>query len=62
MKVNFEKIEEFGALMDKRSALWDELDQLMYRCLDDPGLLDVFSRKSEEYKAASEAIRDFRVK
>ncbi len=60
--VAIEKIEEFGALMDKRSALWDELDQLMYRCLDDACLLDEFSRKSEEYRAVGEAIMEFRVK
>ncbi len=60
--VAIEKIEEFGALMDKRSALWDELDQLIYRCLDNPDLLDEFSRKNKEYKAAGEAIREFKLR
>lgn len=60
--VAIEKIEEFGALMDKRSALWDELDQLMYRCWDVPSLLDEFSRKSEEYRAVGQEIMKFRVK
>lgn len=60
--VAIEKIEEFGALMDKHSALWDELDRLMYLCLDNPDLLDEFSRKNEEYKAAGEAIREFKLR
>ncbi len=60
--IAFEKIEEFGALMDKRSALWDELDRLMYRCLDDASLLDEFSRKSEEYRAVGQEIMDFKLK
>lgn len=60
--IAFEKIEEFGALMDKRSALWDELDALMCRCIDDPSLLNEFSRKNEEYKAVGKAIRDFKLR
>ncbi len=60
--IAFEKIEEFGALMDKHSSLWDELDQLMYRCWDDPNLLDAFSRKNEEYRAVGQEIMKFRVK
>ncbi len=60
--VAIEKIEEFGALMDKHSELWDELDQLMYRCLDNPDLLDEFSRKNEEYRAVRKKIMDFKIK
>lgn len=60
--VAFEKIKEFGALMDKRSSLWDELDRLMYRCLDDASLLDEFSRKNEEYRAVGQEIIDFELK
>lgn len=60
--VAIEKIEEFTALMDKRSSLWEELDQLMYRFLDNPDLLDEFSRKSEKYRAVGKEIMNFRVK
>lgn len=60
--IAIEKIEEFTALMDKRSSLWDELDQLMFRCLDDASLLDEFSRKSEEYRAVGKEIINFKVK
>lgn len=60
--IAIEKIEEFGALIDRRSALWDELDELMRRCIDDPSLLDEFSRKNEEYKAAGKEIRDFKLR
>ncbi len=60
--IAIEKIEEFGVLIDRRSALWDELDELMRRCIDDPSLLDEFSRKNEEYNAVAKAIREFKIK
>ena len=60
--IAFEKIEEYMMLMDKSVEMNNELEALMYSCLDDPGLLDEFSRKNEEYRAVGEAIMEFRVK
>ncbi len=60
--VAFEKIKEFGALMDKRSSLWDELDRLMYRCLDDSSLIEEYSRKVAEYREFAKQIIEFKMK
>lgn len=60
--IAFEKIEEYMILIDKSVEMNNELEALMYRCIDDPSLLDEFSRKNEEYKAIGKAIRDFKLR
>ena len=60
--IAFEKLEEYMILIDKSVEMNNELEALMYRCIDDPSLLDEFSRKNEEYKAIGKAIRDFKLR
>lgn len=60
--IAFEKLEEYMILIDKSVEMNNELEALMYRCLDDPSLLDEFSRKSEEYRAVGQEIMKFSVK
>lgn len=60
--IAFEKIEEYMMLIDKRDAMNDELDKLVYRCLDDSSLIPEYSRKVAEYRGFAKQIIDFKLK
>lgn len=57
--IAFEKIEEYMMLIDKRDAMNNELDKLVYRCLDDSSLIKEYSRKVDEYREFAKQIIDF---
>lgn len=60
--IAFEKIEEYMMLIDKRDAMNNELEVLMYRCLDDSSLIKEYSRKVTEYREFAKQIIDFKLK
>lgn len=60
--IAFEKIEEYMALIDKRDAMNNELEALMYRCLDDSSLIEEYGRKVAEYREFAQQIIDFKMK
>ena len=60
--IAFEKIEEYTMLIDKRDAMNNELDKLMYRCLDDSSLIEEYSRKVDEYREFARQIIEFELK
>lgn len=60
--IAFEKIEEFGALMDKSVEMNSELEALMYRCLDDSSLIEEYRRKVAEYREFAKQIIEFKMK
>lgn len=60
--IAFEKIEEYMLLIDKRDALNNELEALMYRCLDDSSLIEEYSRKVAEYREFAQQIINFKMK
>lgn len=60
--IAFEKIEEYIALIDKRDAMNNELEALMYRCLDDSSLIEEYGRKVNEYREFAQQIIDFKLK
>lgn len=60
--IAFEKIEEYMMLIDKRDAMNNELEALMYRCLDDHSLLDEYRRKVAEYREFAQQIINFKLK
>ncbi len=60
--IAFEKIEEYTMLIDKRDAMNNELDKLVYRCLDDSSLIEEYSRKVAEYREFAKQIIDFKLK
>ncbi len=60
--IAFEKIEDYMTLIDKRDAMNNELDALMYRCLDDSSLIPEYSRKVAEYREFAQQIINFKMK
>lgn len=60
--IAFEKIEEYMMLIDKRDAMNNELEALMYRCLDDSSLIKEYSRKVDEHRKFAQQIIDFKMK
>ncbi len=60
--IAFEKIEEYMMLIDKRDAMNDELEALMYRCLDDSSLIKEYSRKVAEYREFAQQFINFKLK
>lgn len=60
--IAFEKIEEYMSLIDKRDAMNNELEALMYRCLDDSSLIKEYSRKVDEYREFAQQIINFKLK
>lgn len=60
--VAIEKIEEYMMLIDKRDAMNNELEALMYRCLDDSSLIKEYSRKVAEYREFAQKIINFKMK
>lgn len=60
--IAFEKIEEYMMLIDKRDAMNDELEALMYRCLDDSSLIEEYRRKVAEYREFAQQIINFKLK
>ncbi len=60
--IAFEKIEEYMSLIDKRDAMNNELDKLVYRCLDDSSLIEEYSRKVAEYREFAQQIINFKMK
>ena len=60
--IAFEKIEEYMMLIDKRDAMHDELEALMYRCLDDSSLIKEYSRKVAEYREFAQQFINFKLK
>lgn len=60
--IAFEKIEEYMSLIDKRDAMNNELDKLVYRCLDDSSLIEEYSRKVAEYRDFAQQITNFKMK
>lgn len=60
--IAFEKIEEYMMLIDKRDAMNNELEALMYRCLDDYSLIEEYSRKVAEYREFAQQIINFKMK
>ena len=60
--IAFEKIEEFGVLIDKGVELNSELEALMYRCMNDSSMIPEYSRKLVEYREFAQRIIDFKLK
>ncbi len=60
--IAFEKIEKYMMLIDKSVEMNDELEALMYRCLDDHSLLDEYRRKVAEYREFAQQIINFKMK
>lgn len=60
--IAFEKIEEYMMLIDKSVEMNDELEALMYRCLDDSSLIPEYSRKVAEYREFAQQIINFKLK
>lgn len=60
--IAFEKIEEYMVLIDKSVEMNNELEALMYRCLDDSSLINEYSRKVAEYREFAKQIIDFKLK
>lgn len=60
--IAFEKIEEYMMLMDKSVEMNNELEALMYRCLDDSSLIEEYSRKVAEYREFAKRIIKFELK
>lgn len=60
--IAFEKIEEYMSLIDKRDAMNNELEALMYRCLDDSSLIKEYSRKVDEYREFAQQFINFKLK
>lgn len=60
--IAFEKIEEYIALIDKRDAMDNELEALMYRCMNDSSLINEYSRKVAEYREFAKQIIEFKLK
>ena len=60
--IAFEKIEEYTMLIDKRDAMNNELEALMYRCLDDSSLIEEYGRKVNEYREFAQQIINFKMK
>ncbi len=54
--IAFEKIEEYMVLIDKSVEMNNELEALMYRCLDE------YSRKVAEYREFAKQIIEFKLK
>lgn len=60
--IAFEKIEEYMMLIDKSVEMNNELESLMYRCLDDSSLIEEYRRKVDEYREFAKQIIDFKMK
>ena len=60
--IAFEKIEEYMMLIDKGVEMNNELEALMYRCLDDSSLIKEYSRKVDEYREFAKQIIEFKMK
>lgn len=60
--IAFEMIEEYMMLMDKSVEMNNELEALMYRCLDDSSLIEEYRRKVAEYREFAKQIIGFKVK
>ena len=60
--IAFKKIEEYMVLIDKSVEMNNELDKLVYRCLDDSSLIEEYSRKVAEYREFAQQIINFKMK
>lgn len=60
--IAFEKIEEYMMLIDKSVEMNNELEALMYRCLDDSSLIEEYRRKVAEYREFAKRIIEFELK
>ena len=60
--IAFEKIEEYMMLIDKSVEMNNELEALMYRCLDDSSLIKEYSRKVAEYREFAQQFINFKLK
>ena len=60
--IAFKKIEEYMVLIDKSVEMNNELDKLVYRCLDDSSLIPEYSRKVAEYREFARQIINFKLK
>lgn len=60
--IAFEKIEEYMVLIDKSVEMNNELEALMYRCLDDSSLIEEYRRNVAEYREFAKQIIEFKLK
>lgn len=49
-------------LMDKSVEMNNELEALMYRCMNDSSLINEYSRKVAEYREFAKQIIEFKLK
>ena len=60
--IAFEMIEEYMMLRDKSVEMNNELEALMYRCLDDSSLIEEYRRKVAEYREFAKQIIEFKLR